>query len=400
MPGHDTSNKEMPLVPLCLSIAFLGLVIYLLATAIVQYGHYATLTPESDNPVFPTLSVLIPARNEEQNIGACLMALTAQEYPTEKLEIIIIDDNSTDRTADIVRNAISTATHRVRLVSGAPLPAGWMGKSFACWQGAAAATGDFLCFMDADTKALPGLLRAAVATAVERQSALLSLEPFQVLGTFWERVIFPAGFFLMAQVHPLERINSPAFPDAVANGQFLLFRKDVYAACGGHSAVRRDTAEDGALARLVKQRGGRLLVLGAEGFIQTRMYTSLGQLWAGIGKVFVEMVKGIRNALVAAVIAVSLAAAAIALPWLDALRAVHHPGFFNVAALCGAALASATLLGTHMGIARHLKIPIVYGLLFPLGYVFGAALAVHSVWLRLAGRGMAWKGRPTAFRET
>ncbi len=230
-------------------IAFVwaGGVAWLLWRAVRQFGLYQTLRPApAGQDDLPDLAVIVPARNEAARIGRCLRGLLAQDYPTERLRIIVVDDNSTDGTAALV-GRIAAEDARVVLIHGRPPPPGWAGKPHACAQGADAAGAGRLCFLDADTVPRPALMRTAVLAARERGIDLLSLEPFQELGGFAERLIIPSGMFLIAFTQDPSRVNDPTLPDATANGQFLLFRREAYEAVGGFAAVRDEICEDRAL---------------------------------------------------------------------------------------------------------------------------------------------------------
>ncbi len=290
--AQEPSPSEVAMLFL-LAIFWISAVGVLMMRALTQYRHYEMLPAQPWPPGrgAPPVSVIIPARNEAHNIGPCLRSLLAQDYPC--FEAIVVDDNSTDDTAKIVRSFQSDP--RVRLLSSKPLASGWTGKSHACWQGALAASGEWLCFVDADTLACPALLSTAVQAMGSRQLDLLSLEPFQDLGSFWERLIIPAGFFLLAFYHDLRRVNKPTSPEAAANGQFILVRRNAYDAICGHAAVRAEICEDSALARLMKRSGKRIALLGAETLIHTRMYTGLKTLWQGLSKNVVEMVGGCQS---------------------------------------------------------------------------------------------------------
>ena len=288
--------------PLVFALTWAGAVASLLARTIMQFRHYRAVHMHDLAPDdAPEVTVIVPARNEARTIGVCVGSLLAQDYPRERMKIVVVDDNSTDGTADAV-GAVQAGRRekRVDLVHAPPLPSGWTGKSHACWLGVGAAQGEWLCFVDADTVSRPALSTGCNRHGAAQSLDMLSLEPFQVLGTFWERLLIPCGFFLAALVQDLRRINDPAFPDAAANGQFILVRRSVYESIGGHRAVRSEIAEDTALARLLKRSGHRLGLLGAEDFIQTRMYTGLRTLWEGVSKNLVVMAGGRGPALVSA----------------------------------------------------------------------------------------------------
>jgi chlorobactene glucosyltransferase len=381
---------------LLLSTAWAALVAGLITRAIVQFRGYHSLDSATVHDAPPVL-LIVPARNESRNIGRCLSGLMAQDYPRSQLRVAVIDDHSQDDTAQIVRR-FAAADDRCRLIPGQPLPPGWTGKSFACWQGAANEAGagsgpaPWLCFVDADTIAAPGLISAAIAHCRDERLDLLSVEPFQQLGTFWERMILPSGMLLLAFSQDLRRVNDPADPAAAANGQFLLFRRSAYEAIGGHAAVRTEICEDTALARRIKRRKLRMQLVGGENFISTRMYTGLPSLWEGLSKNLTETVGGPMRTL-------ALAAAGLllgwAVPWIPIAAAIHLANAGSGAAVLACLLAgcgSLALLGMQIGTLRHLRAAWWHALLLPIAYTVAAALACHAVWKRWRGC-VAWKGR-------
>lgn len=390
------------LIALLLAIAWAGLIAWLLIHAVGQYRHYQVIGAATDeiSPVGkdePAVTVIVPARNEAHNIARCLGGLIAQEYTPGKLSIVAVDDGSTDGTAEIIRGFVRYDS-RVELIEGLPLPEGWAGKPHACWQAAAAPVAraaEWLCFMDADTVAAPRLIRSAVAAAEARGLDMLSLSPFQELVTCWERLVLPSGFFLLAFTQDLRRVNDPACPDAAANGQFLLFRRKVYEAIGGHASVRGELSEDTALARRVKGAGHRFMLIGAESLIRTRMFTGLRSVWEGVSKNVTEMIGGLTATVGAAALGLLLAMASVLLPVWEGIRMADSPTPLNAAAFGVATAASVALLGTHLGAARYFRIPMVYGLIFPLGYILGATIALYGVAGRLRGQ-VTWKGRTYA----
>lgn len=169
--------------------------------------------------VLPRLAAVVPARNERGNIATCIDALHHQFYPNDRLRLIVVNDNSTDDTATSVRR-IADEDDRVMLVEAGPLPPGWAGKPHACWRGARGDTAaEWLCFVDADTRAAPGLLRTAVVAAQRRGLALLSLSPLQELSNFHDRLLLPLGFLIIAATQDVTRLTeiSPEGPSSTAN---------------------------------------------------------------------------------------------------------------------------------------------------------------------------------------
>ena len=212
-------------VLLFLSCAWLLSVLWLLARAVRQrrlLQSVATVSgPALDQG--PTVSVIIPARDEADNIGPCLQALTRQQYPASRLRLIVVDDHSGDSTAAIV-SAIAREDQRIALIQSPPLPPRWIGKSHACWIGAqtAAVDSEWLCFLDADVNAAPALIASAVLTAKTERLDLLSLAPRQDLVSFAERLVLPCGLYLLGFRQDLRQVQARDSRDATATGQFML----------------------------------------------------------------------------------------------------------------------------------------------------------------------------------
>ncbi len=229
----------------------------------------------------PFVSLLVPARDEERSIGACLESLVQQEY--SDFEIVVLDDGSEDRTASIVR-AYADRFERVRVVNGETLPPGWFGKAFACDQLASQARGDLLIFTDADTVHAPTMVRA-VAGAVAAGADVVTAFPEQDIGGWSEALIVPFIFFTIWAMLPVGRVWSDPSPRVVAaNGQLLAFTRAAYDAIGGHRAVRASVLDDMALARRAKRLGLRLRLADGVGTVRTRMYRSAGEVWRGFSK--------------------------------------------------------------------------------------------------------------------
>jgi glycosyltransferase involved in cell wall biosynthesis len=223
---------------------------------------------------FPLISVIIPARNEEANLRTCLASLLSQTGVA--FEIIVVDDHSTDRTAEIAKSFPA-----VRLLEAGPLPLGWTGKNNAVITGARAARGEWLLFTDADTVHLPGSLSSALKEAQDNHADLLSYSPEQIAVTFWEMAVLPVVFAELARQYPPSKVSDPNSPEAAANGQYILIRRETYDAIDGHAAVADQILEDVALARAVKKSGRKIRFRYAGDAVRTRMYRNLTQLREG-----------------------------------------------------------------------------------------------------------------------
>ncbi len=244
--------------------------------------HYYREPPPASSGLLPAVSILIPARNEATAIGPALAA--ALETRGIAFEIVVMDDNSTDATAAIVRN-LATLHPQVRLEQAPPLPSNWNGKQHACWALANAARSPILCFVDADVRLGPECVARMAAFLEATNSSLVSGFPRQITGTTLEWLLLPLIHFVLLGFLPIVRMRrgtDPAF--AAGCGQFLMARADHYFACGGHTQIR-ETMHDGLrLPKLFRQAGYRTDLADITAHATCRMYTSASQVWSGLAK--------------------------------------------------------------------------------------------------------------------
>lgn len=344
-------------------------------------------------PHAPLVSVVIPARDEARNIERCLRSVLAAAYP--RLEVIVVDDHSGDGTGAIARRTAG-GDPRVRVIANPDLPPGWFGKPWACHNGAAAARGGILCFIDADTAHAADLVPRAVNAMRSRRASMVSVAGTQELGSFWEIVLQPQVFgMLSVRYGGTESVNeSPRAWDKIANGQCIFVTRESYDRIGGHGAVRGEVAEDLMLAQRLFAAGERTaLVLGLHQ-LRTRMYTSLGEIVRGWRK---NVYAGGANALpkfplAAVVFPLSLLSypALQLLPpvvLLLTLAGIVEPGDRT---LFWAGIATTTTLVTWTLLYRRLGRPPWYALLYPLGAAVLTWIIVGAI---ARGRRVAWKGR-------
>lgn len=336
------------------------------------------------------LSVIIPARNEEAVIERCVRSILASTY--DPLEIFVVDDRSTDSTAMIVEQ-LAQEDARVRLIRGEPLPEGWYGKPWACVQGFRAATGELLCFTDADTIHAPALLAHSVGALEATGAGLFTVMPTQLMLTAAERLVLPQiAYILIARYHPAQVNAATAARDVIANGQYILMPRAAYERVGTHERVKHEVAEDLALAQESVRAGEKLVMAWALDLMQTRMYTGWAHLREGWSK---NLYLGARRSLSGNRVLQALIPSLLVFPFLAwllppallllLLFGVTTP--FTGAAV--AATAASLLFWTVMSVA--MGIPWVWGLAYPVGAAAGAYLALRST-LRGA-RKVEWKGR-------
>jgi chlorobactene glucosyltransferase len=348
-------------------------------------------SPPADPPL---ISVCIPARNEERNISACVEAVLEQDYPN--LEFIVLDDRSTDSTPQILAD-IAYRDSRLHLINGSDLPSGWAGKPHALYQASASARGEWLCFIDADTFLAPEALSSCYAKALETNADTFTIMTFQILGSFWERTIMPLVMTALSVGFSPRKVNDPTTKDAIANGQFIMIKRQVYDAIGGHESVRNSIVEDKAISEQVKWSGHRLVVADGIQVARTRMYTSLPEMWEGWTKNIYLGLRDQAGLLWLGVFGAFLAfMASVFLPIWPVLGLVW---FLNGGGwMAAAVILEAFLLWSYLVIARAraasgMKISPLYALTTPLGAGIFGAMMFTSAWRVVSRKGVTWKGR-------
>lgn len=230
----------------------------------------------------PLISVLIPARNEEEMIERCASSLLKSDYPN--LEIIILDDNSSDRTYEIIRR-LSRSHKNLQVLKGQELPSGWNGKNWACHQLAHAAKGDWFLFTDADTYHSPNSISTALETAKKSRSSFVTAIPGLIMKTWAEKLILPVIHFAFIALLPYNLINfSKNSRVAIGIGPFLFIQRKCFFSCGGFEAIKTEILDDMALARRVKQNKAKMAVIDGTEIVKVRFYTCFKEVWSGFSK--------------------------------------------------------------------------------------------------------------------
>jgi chlorobactene glucosyltransferase len=259
---------------------------HLVLTLIFGWMDVLTLrSPRFSEPDPPLVSAIVPAKDEEKTLDECLASVLSQGYPN--LEVLVVDDRSTDRTAEIAESA-AARDPRVRPVSIEELPAGWTGKTHALHVASELARGEWFWFLDADTRHHPDSLSIVMEYARSNRAEMASLLPEMRCETFWEGAVQPLAGIVLMRSFPLFRVNRDDSPMAFANGQYILIRRSAYEAAGGHAAVRDRFVEDIYMAKRVKGLGLPIRVAIAPEISSTRMYTSLGQLVRGWSRILYD----------------------------------------------------------------------------------------------------------------
>jgi chlorobactene glucosyltransferase len=228
------------------------------------------------------VSVLVPARNEENNILKCLNGILNQDY--KNIEIIVLDDHSTDKTYDLVK---SIESEKIKLIKGKELPKNWLGKNWACHQLAQNANGGYLLFIDADVEVKPQVISSAVFEIQQSNASLISIFPTQKIKSFGEHLIVPLMNWLLLTFLPLKfvyKLNNNAF--VAANGQFMFWKRDDYFKVGDHEIVKNKVVEDMELARLIKKNNLKVKTLLGGDLVYCKMYNSFKEAYAGFQKNF------------------------------------------------------------------------------------------------------------------
>jgi glycosyltransferase involved in cell wall biosynthesis len=341
------------------------------------------------------LTVMVPARNEEECLGACLNSLVSQSEEIFELgrdwELIVVDDHSTDRTAEIAHGFAG-----VTVMEAAKLEPGWTGKNNALWTAARRARGRWLLFTDADTIHEPGDLRRGIHEATRFKAGMLSYSPRQIVSGFAQRSLMPLVFSELALAYPTAKVSDPNERIAAANGQFLLIEREAYRRLGGHASVSDKVLEDVELAFLAKRRKVNLRFRYADDALATRMYRSTTAMIEGWTK---NLALLFDNCLALAAWRVLDIALLVGLPvltvWLWNARFSAHPLQWLGAGWVLALLWVRNLFRFYGRVAKS-NFPFLDCALAPLGLPMFVALLCRSWFQHKIRKRVSWKGREYA----
>ncbi|MDX2446797.1 MAG: glycosyltransferase [Desulfobacterales bacterium] len=357
---------------------------YFLSLTLANWLAFRRLTIPPKKLGSPKVSILIPARNEEHNLKALLDSLLNQDY--SNYEIVVLDDNSTDGTADILREYERNYS-KVRIMRGKPLPPGWLGKHFACQQLLESATGDYLLFTDADTVHAPKCVSWALTNLMHHEADFMSAFPRQKIGSFGEAIVVPGIYLVTSLFLPVWLIPRGKNPDlSFAIGQFMIGRASAFRTVGGYKKIKDSLVDDISMARMMKAAGLKTLFLDGKDFIECRMYRGYREAFSGLVKnVFAALDK--KPGRLAIVFA--LFTAVILLPLANLIYCiVTGSDQFFLAALPVVIFFLMWFLSL-----MEKKLPLYVPFLYPLLFLNLMLISVVSAVRTGYGRGTLWKGR-------
>jgi chlorobactene glucosyltransferase len=368
-------------------IIAVGLISFML-NLILNLRSLKTPRPESKIPKeAPLISVLIPARDEEENIKICLKSLQRQDYPN--FEILVLDDNSTDDTAKVVER-IAASDKRIQLLRGKLLPKGWAGKPFACYQLAKKAKGSWLLFTDADTIHEPHALRSSLAMALKHNSSLLSGFPRQLTTSLPQKITIPVLYFVIMSWFPLWWLQRSGHPrPSLAIGQFLFFPTKEYWRIGGHKAVKAKILEDVWLGVEIIRHGGRHIAIDLSPIVSCHMYQGMGAIWEGVSK-WLYSVAALSKFALAGLIVAGYAFFLAPFYWLwNELFVVPDPSDWRLLII----LQVSIIVLMRWLVDKRFRESIISTILHPIGFSFLIITGLYAGSRQAVGAGVQWKER-------
>jgi chlorobactene glucosyltransferase len=383
----------MPRDPLLLpEILVILFIIALMVIAYINLRGLRKLSEYTRIDTYPRISVLIPARNEESKIGPCARSLLEQDY--RNFQVIVLDDNSGDRTGEILREFMKKDS-RLQVIQGKPLPPGWLGKHWACHQLYQAADGEYLMFTDADTVHTPQTLSNAAAAMAEEKADMISIIPRHILGSFSEKLVMP--FFALgvfAVIPLLSRFRPRSVTNMSSSGKLMMFRRRAYELSGGFEGIRQNVLDDLELPQRIKAAGFRYRLFDGTNNVSCRMYHNFKEVHEGLAK----------NMFASYQYRVPL----FILTWAWILFAAWQPiitlYYYKVPQYpptLAHGLAAISIIGLMLLWAvyfQRFKLPIYMVILYPVSVILMGAISTSSMILTLSGRA-TWKDRKMPTRK-
>jgi len=373
-------------------ILIIFFILALLVIAVINMSYLRNLRDYKKINLYPRISALVPARNEEGKIGACVNSLLAQDYPD--FQVIVLNDNSTDHTGEIL-DAIALNDSRLKVINGRLLPAGWLGKHWACHQLYMEADGELLIFTDSDTVHSPDTLRCTAAAIQNENADMISIIPRHNLRTWAEKLIMPFFALGVFAIIPLPSSLRPKrFKVLSSSGKLMAFRRKSYEICGGFESIRQNVMDDLELPQRVISCGMRYRLLNGTDNVSCRMYHSFKEVHEGLTKnMFASY--GYNIALITFTwLWISFAFWEPVLV-ITAYRIPDYPPTLSIGLAAISIIATLLLWGIYY---KHFKFPLYMIFFYPVSVALMAAISVSSMVLTLSGHAV-WKDRKMPTRK-
>lgn len=388
-------------MPLLIFLLCLGIALWVFAILwnVANARGVLTASGEMDFPLDekPTVSILIPARNEAEILVTSLPRFLQQDY--ENYEVILADDASTDATPDIAERYQRLFPERLRIVHVDQLPPGWVGKTYALHTAFQQARGEWILATDADIVFHPKALRAGLWLARKHGAGLVSIFAFCECVSFWEKLLLPGFTLMLSTFFPFRKINNPNSSVAIASGGYILMRRRTWESLGGYTSIRSEMIEDLNTARIVKHSGTPILAAVTRDLLSTRMYQDFADIWEGLRKnAFAGNHYSVARLLTGFVLILITNALPLAC-LLSSVLVVAHRGegalaAWHLRALLGLSLAQyAMAVALHVPYLRHLRLGAHYALMAPLASIIYGCISLDSMVSTVAGKGVSWKLR-------
>jgi chlorobactene glucosyltransferase len=377
------------LLPNFLIVVF---VLALLIIAAINMLNLRTLSDYKNARRYPRISVLVPARNEENTIGPCVGSLLAQDYPD--FEVIVLNDNSSDHTYEILEK-LRREDNRLKVIQGKHLPADWLGKHWACDQLFRESDGELLIFTDSDTVHSPGALRSSAAAMYEEKADMLSIVPRHVLGSISEKLIMPLfALGVFAMVPLLKRFRPRKITVLSSSGKLLVFQRSAYVKCGGFKAIRQNVLDDLELPQRVMAAGLRYRVFDGTNSVSCRMYHCFEEVHQGLSKnMFASFDYNIPLSIFTWLWVIFVVWEPIVA--LATHNMTDYPPTLSLGLAAIAIVATILLLCIYY---QRFKFPIYMIIFYPISIVLMATISASSMILTLSGRA-TWKDRKMPDRK-
>ena len=371
----------------------------LLRSMIATFTKTPHLVETSDLKSTPKVSVILPARNEEDFLSTCLDSLKTQDYPN--YEIIVIDDSSTDNTPNIIARYSNNS--KIVPVSAKPKPDGWMGKNWACMEGYAKATGQLLLFTDADTNHSQNLISLAVAYMISQRLDALSAMPKMLTFDFWTRVTLPMiSTFLHTRFSALN-VNDPKKETGYFFGSFFILKKSTYDSVGRHEGVKQEIIEDGALGKKVKVAGYKMKMVRGEHLIDAAWARDRKTLWEGLKRLMIPLYSQSGKIAIGIFVAVAfllfipfaIFSYSIILQLLTPNEDISHIILATAAGIASIMIYAAAIIETRIA----LGIKSIYSIFAPVGGLFVVCGFLSGILHAKSDSSVMWRDRRYTIKE-